>query len=89
MSTRDNKGRFSKKEEENYLKLVIPSIKTVLTLIFIVFIIMPWIIIISKFHPFDRIELLFERIMGINGAEESESPKKKWIILLNNLKYLG
>ena len=37
---------------------------------------MPWIIIVSKFHPFDRVELIFEQIMGINTAEESDTPKK-------------
>ena len=75
MNTRDNKGRFTKKEEENCLKLAIPSLKTILSLTFIVFIFMPWIIIISKFHPFDRIEFIFEQIMGLNNADESDTPK--------------
>ena len=37
---------------------------------------MPWIIIVSKFHPFDRVELIFEQIMGLTTAEESDTPKK-------------
>ena len=70
MNTRDNKGRFAKKEEENYLRLAIPSLKTIFSITFIVFIFIPWMIIISKFHPFDRIELIFQQIIGLNSAEE-------------------
>ena len=56
MNTLDNIGRFAKKEEENCLRLAIPSLKTIiLSLTFIVFIFMPLIMIISKLHPFDRI----------------------------------
>jgi len=76
MNTRDSKGRFAKKEDENDLRLVIPSLKTILSLTLIIFILMPWIIIISKLHPFDRIEFIFEQIMGLNTAEESDTPKK-------------
>ena len=76
MNTRDSKGRFAKKEDENDLRLTIPSLKTILSLSLIIFIFMPWIIIVSKFHPFDRVELIFEQIMGINTAEESDTPKK-------------
>ena len=76
MNTRDSKGRFAKKEDENYLHLAIPSLKTFLSLFFITLVFMPWIIIISKLHPFDRMEFLFAKIFGYNASEESESPKK-------------
>ena len=76
MNTRDSKGRFTKKEEENYLKLTIPSLKTIFSITFLIIMFMPWIIIVSRFHPFDRIEFIFEHIMGLSTAEETDTPKK-------------
>ena len=77
MKARDNKGRFIKNNDENYIQLSIPSLKSIIVFSLIFLIFFPWLLIISKFHPLEKIENIFENIMGINsGNEESEAPKK-------------
>ena len=74
MSTRDSKGRFSKGD---YLRFSIPSVKTLLSVCLLFLILMPWMVIISRFQPFEKLNLIFETIMGINKTfEESETPIK-------------
>ena len=77
MKARDNKGRFIKNNDENYIQLSIPSLKSIIVFSLIFLIFFPWLLIISKFHPLEKIENIFENIMGINSAnEESEASKK-------------
>ena len=77
MKSRDGKGRFTKNREENYLFLAIPSLNTVISFIVICFFFIPWLVIISRFHPLERLEFLLTKAMGINaGNEESDPPKK-------------
>ena len=77
MKARDNNGRFIKNNDENYIQLSIPSLKSIIVFSLIFLIFFPWLLIISKFHPLEKIENIFENIMGINsGNEESEAPKK-------------
>ena len=76
MKARDNKGRFTK-NEENCIQLTIPSLKSLILFTLIFLILFPWIIIIAKLHPLETIEIMFEKVMGINTAqEESDTPKK-------------
>ena len=76
MKARDNKGRFTK-NEENCIQLTIPSLKSVIAFALIFVILFPWLIIITKFHPLKKIEIMFEKIMGINlEQEETDVPKK-------------
>ena len=78
MKNRDTKGRFSKKteDEQNYLALPIPSLKAILFWIFSFIIFFPWIIAVSKFKLFEKIELIYENLIIGHNEDNSENGKK-------------
>ena len=78
MKKRDSKGRFSKNdfEENNNLTLTIPSFKTIITWISIILVLFPWIIIISKFNVFQRLESFFDILYNEGNEENVENGKK-------------
>jgi len=78
MKKRDSKGRFSKNdcEENNNLILTIPSLKTIITWISIILVLFPWIIIISKFNLFQRLESFFDILYNEGNEENVENGKK-------------
>ena len=78
MKKRDSKGRFSKNdfEENNNLILTIPSFKTIITWISIILVLFPWIIIISKFNLFQRLESFFDILYNEGNEENVENGKK-------------
>ena len=73
---RDEKGRFSKKEEEGFEIMVgIPPLKKILTWILIIAILMPWISIIRKSNLVQKImDALDDFFQKIN--EEAVTQKK-------------
>ena len=61
---RDNKGRFTKKnEEEMKLTFYLPTMKTVLFWIFFISILMPWFLIIVKMDLFPKLLIKFEELI--------------------------
>ena len=78
MKKRDSKGRFSKNdfEENNNLILTIPSFKTIITWISIILVLFPWIIIISKFNVFQRLESFFDILYNEGNEENVENGKR-------------
>ena len=78
---RDEKGRFAKKEEEGLeIMIGLPPLKRMLTWIFIIGVMMPWISIIRKNNLFqklmDILDCFFEKTI------EEAAAQKKWFILL-------
>ena len=81
MKSRDEKGRFSKKNDNEDSEFIIkfPSIKiliyyTILTIIFL-----PWIIIVSKLKIIEKVIYFMELLLnGFNGQSEDipENGKK-------------
>ena len=78
MNNLDTKGRFSKKteDEQNYLTLPIPSLKAILFWIFSFIVFLPWIIAVSKFKIFEKIELIYESLIIGNNEDNSENGNK-------------
>ena len=78
---RDEKGRFAKKEEEGLeIMIGLPPLKRMLTWIFIIGVMMPWISIIRKNN-------LFQKLMDIldgffEKTIEEAATEKKWLISL-------
>ena len=76
---RDEKGRFAKKEEEGLeIMIGLPPLKRMLTWIFIIGIMMPWISIIKLMDILDGI---FKKTI-----EEAET-QKKMVYFLNPNSY--
>ena len=75
MRKRDINGRFSKRANEDgiHLTLDIPSFKTIIIWLFIIFIIFPWFLIISKFNIFLKIEYIFESLLKEKETNEESS----------------
>ena len=83
---RDEKGRFAKKEEEGLeIMIGLPPLKRLLTWIFIIGVMMPWISIIRKNNLFqkltDILDGFFEKTM------EEAQLKKKMVYFLNPNSY--
>ena len=78
MKKRAPKGRFSKNDiqEGNILTFPLPSLKTIFAWIALIFILFPWIIIISKFNTFQRVEYAFDSFLKDNNEEIIENGKK-------------
>ena len=74
----DTKGRFSKKteDEQNYLVLPKPSLKAILFWIFSFIVFFPWIIAVSKFKLFEKIELIYENLIIGNNEDNLENGKR-------------
>ena len=78
MKKRDIKGRFIKNEieERNTLTLSFPSLKIIVVWLAIIFLIFPWLIIISKFNVFQKIEYIIENLLKENSEDNTENGKK-------------
>ena len=76
---RDNKGKFTKKnEEEMKITFYIPAMKTVLFWIFFISILIPWLLIILKMDLFPKFMIKFEElIFPENGKSERNSDAEK------------
>ena len=71
---RDGKERFTKyKKEGHKVSFLLPSIKAITYWIFIFVILLPWIVIGSKFHLLRKLFNLMDELMLKN---EEDSPKK-------------
>ena len=83
---RDEKGRFAKKEEEGLeIMIGLPPLKRILTGLFIIGILMPWISIIRKNN-------LFQKLMDISDGFfektiEEAATQKKMVYFLNPNSY--
>ena len=79
MRKRDINGRFSKRANEDGIHLIldIPSFKTIIIWLFIIFIIFPWFLIISKFNIFQKIEYIFENLLKEKETNEESSENGK------------
>ena len=68
---RDKKGRFSREDVEGFsITIKLPSFKQIIYWSFIIFILVPWIIIGTKFNALERITEIFEKLMKINNKQE-------------------
>ena len=81
MKQRDEKGRFSKRSDNEDSEFVIkfPSIKIIIYYAILIIIFLPWIIIISKMKIVEKIISVFELLLnGFNGKSEDipETGKK-------------
>ena len=78
MKKRDSKGRFSRNsdEEDNNLVLTLPSVKNIILWISIIFVLSPWLIIISKFNVFQKLENIFDILYKERNEEIAENGKK-------------
>ena len=78
MKKRDSKGRFSRNsdEEDNKLVLTLPSVKSIILWISIIFVLCPWLIIISKFNVFQKLENIFDILYKERNEEIAENGKK-------------
>ena len=78
MKKRDSNGRFIKEIKEGYTHLTVdlPSFKTIIIWILMLFIIFPWILIISKFNIFQKMENIFDSLLKEKSEEVSENGKK-------------
>ena len=88
MKSRDEKGRFSKKNDNEDAEFVIkfPSIKILIYYAILTVIFLPWIIIISKMKIIEKAIYFVELLLnGFNGQSEDipENGKKKWTFLLD------
>ena len=73
---RDEKGRFAKKEEEGFeIMIVLPPLKRMLTWIFIIGIMMPWISIIRKNNLFQKLMDILDGFFE-KAIEEAATQKK-------------
>ena len=74
MKKRDSNGRFLKNgtEDGTHLTFDIPSLKNIIIWIFIIFIIFPWILIISKLNIFQKMESFFDLLLKEKYEEVTE-----------------
>ena len=75
MKKRDAKGRFSKDDgdESNNLILTIPTFTTILKWISITLVLLPWLIIISKFNVFQKLEIIFDILYKERNEENADN----------------
>ena len=75
MKRRDEKGRFSKNngDESNNLTLTIPTFTKIIKLISMTFVLFPWLIIISKFNIFQKLESIFDILYKVRNEENTEN----------------
>ena len=73
---RDEKGRFAKKDEGGLeIMIGLPSLKRMLTWLFIIGILMPWISIIRKNNLFQKLMDVLDKFFEKN-IEEAVTQKK-------------
>ena len=75
MKKKDAKGRFSKDDgdESNNLILTIPTFTTILKWISITLVLLPWLIIISKFNIFQKLEIIFDILYKERNEENADN----------------
>ena len=75
MKKRDAKGRFSKDDgdESNNLILTILTFTTILKWISITLVLLPWLIIISKFNVFQKLEIIFDILYKERNEENADN----------------
>ena len=81
MKSRDEKGRFSKKNDNEDSEFIIkfPSIKILIYFTILNIIFLPWIIIVSKLKIIEKVIYFMELLLnGFNGQSEDipENGKK-------------
>ena len=77
MKARDSNGRYIKKDDgESQLTLIFPSIKSILYWILMFLIFLPWIIVLSKFSLFEKLNMIFENLINRKNEETVENVKK-------------
>ena len=74
MKQRDSLGRFSKQNESGALVLTFPTFTTLLYWISLIFIFLPWFMILSKFSILEKISTIFDSIF--REAEATEPNEK-------------
>ena len=73
---RDKNGRFSKEQNDGYkILLEIPSIKKMIYWLLFLIILLPWLVIGSRFNLITKIFDFLKKIMQKQNEEE-EQPKK-------------
>ena len=80
----DKNGRFTKEEfnDERYeFQFCLPSLKNFIFIILLIFIFLPWTVIISRCKLLEKISQFFNDIM--ERIEDEESPKKNGIFYKN------
>ena len=78
---RDFKGRFVAKEEEaNKIVLYIPSLRRIIVWLAILWVILPWITIISKYNIINNIFDIFDRLVSKTNGETDDATKKNGIL---------
>ena len=83
---RDEKGRFAKKEEEGLeIMIGLPPLKRILTWIFIIGILMPWISIIRKNNLFQKLMDVLDGFFEKTIVEPAT--QKKMVYFLNPNSY--
>ena len=77
MKARDSSGRYVKKnDEDNQLALIFPPIRSILYWIVMFIIFLPWILILSKFSLFEKMNMIFETLINGKNDEIPENGKK-------------
>ena len=77
---RDEKGRFTKDEDDNKgykFSLTFPSLTTLIYWIFIGVVILPWVIILERWNALKKISDLFDGLFV--PKDDNETPKKNGI----------
>ena len=74
---RDDKGRFSK-SSEGRLKLTLdfPPIKKIIIYLILGFVLLPWILLITKLNLFRKVLDYFELLFKFDNEEIDSTPKK-------------
>ena len=75
MKKRDAKGRFSKDDgdKSNNLILTILTFTPILKWISITLVLLPWLIIISKFNIFQKLEIIFDILYKERNEENADN----------------
>ena len=77
---RDDKGRFTKDEDDSKgykLSLTFPSLTTLIYWIFIGVVILPWAVILERCNALKKITDLFDSLLA--PKDDIETPKKNGI----------
>lgn len=75
---RDSRGKFYKAEERKREIIVVdlPSIKKIIFYGVLIFIMLSWIVIISKFNVWQNIRNKIEELFALPAQNNEETPKK-------------
>ena len=74
---RDSRGKFCKAEERKGEIIVdLPSIANIIFYGVLIFIMLPWLVIISKFNVWQDIRNKIEELFAFPAQNNEETPKK-------------